>query len=404
MQLSSFLYDRDNFISEFRKSKALTYGFKSTAQLQGHKGCINTCQFDNPGKRILTGCDDGSVWMWEPARTTKEPIIRTRPHFTNVFGASFLTNNTFVSGSNDADVCVTQINNNGTSTTTKYNAHNVQKLTAVQPIDFTTFLTTSYDGTLRLFDTRIDYNGISETKPLLTDADYQYKAYPFLIDNLYKKNLEPQGAGGGPIQKPISDKRTLMSSFPAPLYSLSVHPFDNHTICTGCGDSCVRIVDLRNTQKSIKLSVKQEYKRNVPVTGATYDSTGKRIALTCRFGVGHVIDLETKEGINLTKHRSIQTDKYINWLGDYVISGSDDGKVYIYDPDTGNVVGGDFGIERAHKGNTNIVAVHQQTFQLATSGVDYYITLWGPTSLTNVTPVELEPDDPATRLFPNLLY
>ncbi|EAX96568.1 hypothetical protein TVAG_041700 [Trichomonas vaginalis G3] len=392
-------------MTEFRSSKSLSYGFKARTKLEGHKGCINTCQFDNPGKRLLTGCDDGSVWMWEPGRTVKEPVVRTRPHYTNVFGASFLTDDTFVSGSNDAEVCVTKINNDGTTTTTRFSAHHVQKITAVQPIDSTTFLSTSYDGTLRLFDTRLDYNGIVETKPILTEKDYQYESYEFLVSNLDRLNLEPQGAGGGPIQKPASDNRTLMSSFPAPLYSISVHPYDRHTIAMGCGDTCIRFVDLRNNSKSIKFSMRHEYKRNAPVTGATYDSTGNRIAATVRYGVAHIIDIQAKTALCLTSHRSISTDKYINWLGEWVVSGSDDGKVYIYDPTDGKVVGGDCGVERMHKGNTNIVAVHQQSLQLATSGVDYYITLWGPTTLTDYHEKEfVMQDDPASRLFPNFLY
>ena len=82
----------------------------------------------------------------------------------------------------------------------------------------------------------------------------------------------------------------------------------------------------------------------------------------------------------LKGHRNEETIKTVNWMGRYVVSGSDDGKVFFYDPDTTKVVN----VFTGHQGNVNVVTVHPEKHLLATSGIDDYAVLWEPQDLLNV--------------------
>ena len=82
----------------------------------------------------------------------------------------------------------------------------------------------------------------------------------------------------------------------------------------------------------------------------------------------------------LKGHRNEETIKTVNWMGRYVVSGSDDGKVFFYDPDTTHVVN----VFTGHQGNVNVVTVHPEKHLLATSGIDDYAVLWEPQDLLNV--------------------
>jgi WD40 repeat protein len=77
--------------------------------LRGHCGCINTCSFNPYGDFELTGCDDGSVWLWDISNRCPAPKWRFRPHRTNVFTTNFLTGTRFLSGGNDATVQVIEV-------------------------------------------------------------------------------------------------------------------------------------------------------------------------------------------------------------------------------------------------------------------------------------------------------
>jgi WD40 repeat protein len=158
------------------------------------------------------------------------------------------------------------------------------------------------------------------------------------------------------------------------------------------------------------------------VTGAAFDGTGDRIAASVIGGNIHVIDAHssvdlttlfaaaprprfvpqadddneeevdevvverpparpvgrqpvTGEIIELSGHRSRGTIKTCNWFGDFVVTGSDEGEVYFYDPTDGHIIN----ILQGHDRNVNVVTVHKEKRLLTTSGVDYYAILWEPT-------------------------
>jgi len=76
-------------------------------------------------------------------------------------------------------------------------------------------------------------------------------------------------------------------------------------------------------------------------------------------------------------HCNIRTVKEVNFIGpnsEYVVSGSDDGRIFIWDKATSQVV-------NIMKGDThvvNCVAAHPFDTVLATSGIDDNVKLWEP--------------------------
>jgi WD40 repeat protein len=130
---------------------------KSALVLRGHRGCINTCSFNPYGDLQLTGCDDGSVWLWDIGNRCQTPKLMLRPHITNVFTTNFLSHHRFVSGANDAVVQVSQIMNDGRVCRTRYSNHHIRKVHSSFVVDENTFATCAHDKTVRLFDIRTNY-------------------------------------------------------------------------------------------------------------------------------------------------------------------------------------------------------------------------------------------------------
>jgi WD40 repeat protein len=76
----------------------------------------------------------------------------------------------------------------------------------------------------------------------------------------------------------------------------------------------------------------------------------------------------------LSGHTSARTCKTVNWFGNFVVSGSDNGTIYFFDPEDAAIVN----ILRDHAAPVKVVTVHQEKRLLATSGVDDYAILWEP--------------------------
>jgi len=417
-----------NFSSNVRCSDFLPQSLGAWAQLQGHKGCINNCTFNSSGTRLLTGCDDGSVWLWDVGGDIQAPIARMRPHHTNVFTSQFLASNRIISGANDADVCVTEIGE-GRTTTTKYSGHHLQKVVSSYVIDDSTFITCSYDATIRLFDTRMQYSRTEVLQsPLLTDDDYIYEPYERLLHDLEFYQLGPQGAGGGSINPTIngSCNESLLIDGRGPVpnrcFWIDPHPFDRKKFIVGCSGATIRMFDIRRLSFTLLSSIDHEGfcflhmygLKNA--TGVAYNHDGSKIAASIRGGYVHSFNTQDAKKLHYTNLNvistfrnstmppniqsefatefelyrpllSIHTDKAVSWYGDYVLSGCDDGSLFLFDPATSSPVNV---IPGVHRSNVNVVTVHPGTKMIATSGVDYFATLWRPTTITNIKSDEIK--------------
>ena len=419
------------FKNFFENSEYLKLSLKPRQKLIGHKGCINTCTFNPEGTKLLTGCDDGSIWMWDIENKSNKPLIKIRPHHTNLFTTEFLTSNKIVSGANDATVRVIEYAE-GRAIMTSFLEHHSRKVVGLYKYDNNTFISCSYDKTIRIFDLRQNYSRteISEL-PYLIDEDYNYHPYERLIHDLNYYQLKPQGAGGGsknPLINGTCDESLLIDcrkNLKTKFFWIDPHPLDKKTFVVGCSDSTVRIFDIRNLYstdidniKHLGFSLFVNY-FNKSITGVKYNFNGEKILASVRGGYVHIFESNTateikknpifkiqlnqfinindfnylnqqignffddityppESNIILKHHNSFSTDKTVNWFGKFVISGSDDGDLYIYDPyDLNNFKI----IKNVHENNINIVTVNNEKKLLATSGVDYYANVWEPNNL-----------------------
>lgn len=476
--------------------------------LSGHRGCINTCSFNPYGDFELTGCDDGSVWLWDIGNRNLAPKAMLSPHITNVFTTNFLTGNRFISGGNDATVQVIEIAE-GKATTTIYENHHTRKVLCSFVIDENTFATCSHDRTVRLFDIRTQYtNQAIKDLPLLTAADFNYDGQEKLILDLERHNLRGQNEGGGKYTKsstPTDNGSLLLDLRDLPdadFYTMDIHPIDRKRFITSGSDGTVRMFDLRmikqHKPQNIGFGFNQHYNSQKSVTGAAFDATGERIAATVIGGNIHVLETssavdlstipqirpprrrgpaidirllineetheldlsrladilrgqggandeeeeeeeaidqpqaatvtetvesvqtpeatETVETVTVTEedmappgtnrnrrnrtrpkvtgeiielkggHQSMDTIKAVNWFGDYVVTGSDDGRVYFYNVSNSDVVQ----VLSGHRGNVNVVAVHREKELLSTSGIDDFAILWEPMEIGKLDLLEVK--------------
>lgn len=435
--------------SDFSSSVRMPVSMKPALVLRGHRGCINTCSFNPSGEFQLTGCDDGTVYMWDIGHRNPTPKLMIGPHHTNVFTTNFLSRNKFVSGANDAVVCVTEIAE-GRAYATKYTDHHIRKVHSSFVIDENTFATCSMDRTVRLFDIRQHYKDQPQPEELkmLTSEDTNYNGMQKLHDDMIRYKLQSQSEGGGsylPRTKPVNDETLLLDfrkDIGSRLFQMDVHPIDRKQFLTTTDDGSVSIFDMRalssykpNEVPKVGFNLNYHYGHHVEVTGATFNKTGDRIAATVIGGKIHVLDtaLSTEitsidppeqlrlndfidrtgqlditalteafvrnrrreqnmpdpdNGIlhSLSGHVSRTTIKTCNWMDKYVVTGSDQGSIVFYDVDKEKVIYA----STQHRSNVNIVTVHQEKNLLATSGVDDFSILWEPQLISKYSPDHVE--------------
>ena len=73
-------------------------------------------------------------------------------------------------------------------------------------------------------------------------------------------------------------------------------------------------------------------------------------------------------------------------MGKYVVTGSDEGNVYLYDSDNGKIKN----ILKGHENHVNVVSVNKEKMLLSTSGIDDYAILWESNNVTKINLKSIE--------------
>lgn len=292
--------DFDAFPRFFTSDEHLIKSMQNSSKLVGHKGCINTCAFNPFGDKLITGCDDGCVWIWDIGTQNSKPKVMLRPHITNVFTTNFLSSNKFISGGNDATVQIVEFSETSAFTTSFVN-HHIRKVLCSFVIDPNTFVTCSADSTIRLFDTRVPYKStFRENLKILTDEDMNYDGRNRLTMDLINNNLRSQGEGGGKNETPeyIVDETLLLqiAGRRSQIFSMDVNPIDRKKFLASFADGTVKLFDLRAIKEPRQteyygFSVREAYGGEEEITGAAFDDFGQRIAATVIGGNIHVFDI-----------------------------------------------------------------------------------------------------------------
>lgn len=379
---------------------------------------MNTISFSKHGDLIVSGSDDGTVKIWNVE--TQNCLETLKGHISNVFAADFMacsSNKEIVSGGNDADLRYYDLEK---KTCTIY-SHHTKKILRISknPHSPNTFLSCSSDGTIRKFDIRLKYSGTT------------VKSFDEYSSSDGEDYVLPQAFGGGRVSRievttdtPFRDSLVLdyrldklnrHNKVPT-LYSVDFHP-DGNRFIVGSSIGDVRLFDLRKIVDNPSKSCINIYKNynirpnQTEISGCVFSRDGSEIVATALNDFIYVwdIDKDYSKELNLNflapperppvqeeeddgdesssddeivtykkcykGHISSKTIKGVNFYGpnsEFLISGSDDGHIYIWDKKTGQILQ----ILKGHQDIVNSIATHPTEPLFASSGIEDIVKLW----------------------------
>ncbi|KAM7277859.1 hypothetical protein ACFE04_004993 [Oxalis oulophora] len=337
--------------------------------LNGHRGCVNTLEFNSTGHLLLSGSDDRQVIFWDWATATKQ-LSYSSGHSGNIFQTQimpFTDDRTIVTSSADGQVRLGHVLENGQVDTKRLAKHQgrVHSL-AVEPGSPYILYSCGEDGFVQHFDLRSKY----VTKLLSTSS--------------FTKNKD------------------------VGLNAIVIDPRNPNYFALGGSDEFVRIYDTRKCQVDTKTKSvtpmntfcpQHLIKTNhVHITGLAYSNTSEIVAtyndeliylFEKNMGLGPSplsISPEFLQGLENPKvysgHRNAQTVKGVSFFGpndDYIMSGSDCGHIFIWNKKKAKLVRLMVGDRRI----VNQLKPHPHMPIFATCGLEKSVKIWAPSGVTN---------------------
>lgn len=364
-----------DFVNRFYSSKDLLLRLSVYKNLESHRGCVNTVNFNTYGDLLITGSDDRMVKIWDWDGGTVKLGFDTS-HTSNIFDAKFMPysdDSRIVTCANDGEVRYAQILEDGSVHVKNIVTHReaAQKL-ALEPGNPHVFYSCGEDA----FVYRID---------LRTES-------------------------GSPFFTCKSFRRSPWNKF-NPLTTITIHPRNPNNIAVAGGDEFVRLIDIRQCV-SHGSSVDRSSicdcfcpphiigNNQVSITGLAFSVHGELLASYCNESI-YLFDLDNglgshpstslsselrmevpplacKPEVNVfAGHRNILTTKGVSFFGskcEYVVSGSDCGRIFIWRKKDGKLVR----VMTGDKDVVNSVQSHPQSPILASCGIDHDIKIWIP--------------------------
>ncbi|EDV28040.1 uncharacterized protein TRIADDRAFT_21018 [Trichoplax adhaerens] len=253
-----------------------------SSTLRGHQGPVRAVRFNNNGNYCLSCGSDKIIKLWNPHSALS--IKTYKGHGQEVLDiAATLDNSRLASGGTDKMIILWDV---GTGQIIrKFRGHSG----AINSIAFndecTVIVTGSYDATIRTWDTR-------------------------------SRRYDP-------IQ--VLDEASD---------SISSVKVSNHEIISGCIDGKVRLYDLRAGKMN------EDY-IGPPVTSVSYSKDGQCILTSCLDNTLRLLDKDSGQLLNeFTGHKNsdYKIDSCFTHTDAHVVSGSEDGYIFIWDLVEGSVV------------------------------------------------------------------
>eukprot|EP00252_Welwitschia_mirabilis_P007166 TRINITY_DN18297_c0_g1_i2.p1 TRINITY_DN18297_c0_g1~~TRINITY_DN18297_c0_g1_i2.p1 ORF type:complete len:446 (-),score=75.49 TRINITY_DN18297_c0_g1_i2:112-1449(-) len=361
------------FARQIGGTQDLIHRLKLYATLEAHDGCVNTVQFNPEGNRLVSGSDDRQVIFWDWDAKTKVFAFNSG-HSSNVFQAKvmpFTDDHCVVTCAADGQVRRAQILENGNVETKRLAKHRgrTHKL-ALEPGSPHVFYSCGEDGAVQRFDLRDD----SATK--------LFTCHPFRGNN-----------------------NKSQSSLPVRLNAITINPRNPIYFAIGGSDEYARVYDIRSYKQDasedndcpVDTFVPQHLidNSNVHITGLVYSNQNELLVsyndeliyLFCKeMGLGTNPKLIPSEKRNelaspqvYSGHRNARTVKGVNFFGpntEYVVSGSDCGRIFIWKKKGGELLHLMVGDQDV----VNCLEPHPYATVLATSGIDSSVKVWTPTA------------------------
>ncbi|XP_015918100.2 uncharacterized protein [Parasteatoda tepidariorum] len=336
----------------FRYSRNL---FKK--DLYAHYGCVNAIEFSNDGQWMISGGDDKRVLVWKMIKTltsssnSYQPTAMKSEHNSNIFCLAFNKSHTkLLSAGNDEQVILHDINTRESLDVFPHQEA-VYGLSA-DPMDDNLFATSCDDGRVLIWDIR---QSIDEPLVLASNAN----AYHAVMHNPVEPHfLATANAKEGVCLWDIRKPNTYVIKYGSSLLTHSA--------------MSVRFNATGNHLLALR-------RRLPPVL---YDVTSAH----------HIAEFDHPEYYNSC------TMKSCCFAGDkdqYVLSGSDDFKLYIWEvPDVtsrkGNLIAKTHFVLRGHRSIVNQVRYNNTYGVIASSGVEKIIKLWSSFPMSHSDESEAE--------------
>ncbi|KAH9322174.1 hypothetical protein KI387_016813, partial [Taxus chinensis] len=336
-----------------------------------HKGCVNTVHFNPSGDLLVSGSDDREIIIWDWATGNKKLSFNSG-HTNNIFQARimpFTDDCSIVSCAADGQVRFSQVREDGCVNTRRIGKHHgrAHKL-AIEPGSPHIFFSCGEDGIVQHFDLR--------THP----ATKLFTCYAF----------HANGSHHAPIVR---------------LNAITIDPRNPNCFAIGGSDEYARVYDIRNykwdASSNEDCPVNSFSPRHligndrVHITGLAYSNQSELLVsyndeliylFQKEMGLGPCLNSassEMSEEIEVPQvyegHRNAQTVKGVNFFGpntEYVVSGSDCGRIFIWKKKGGQLVH----LMRGDKDVVNCLEPHPHMTVLATSGIEKTIKIWAPTA------------------------
>ncbi|KAL5226026.1 hypothetical protein ABZP36_012665 [Zizania latifolia] len=373
------------FSNSFMASQEFVRSLGLQKRLRKHRGCVNTISFNEDGSLLLSGSDDlnAVLWNWQEGMPT---LTFHTGHSNNVLHAQFMPfsgDRSIITCAADGQVRHSQIREGGRVITGELADSElaVHKL-AIEPGNPHTFFSCGEDGSVSLFDLRAK------------DAAELFKCAA--VNDFMGSTIE--------------------------LYAITIDPRKPFYFAVAGSDEYVRIYDSRKIYVNGDSSSGHPVEYFCPahmigekedgITGLAFSQTSELLA---SYSHDNIYLFEREHGLHFNNikvgelllmdgiegdchihtaplpfgryklpvpqifmgHRNKHTIKGVNFLGpncDYVTTGSDCGRVFIWRKKDGELMR----VMKGDKRIVNCVEQHPSGIVIAISGIEKDIKIWAP--------------------------
>lgn len=353
------------------------------ANLHGHTGCVNTVHFNPSGDLLLSGSDDRRIIFWDWA-AKKEKIRYYSGHESNVFQAKVMPvteDRSVVSCAADGQIRHAQILEDGRVETKKLAKHQgrAHKL-AIEPGSPRLFYSCGEDGIVRHFDLQGNKNTKLFMCSSFASGSKPRRRLPAVRLNaivINPRNPHYFAVGGSDEYARVYDvRRTCVDAS-----SMEDYPVDTFTPLHLIGSGQVHIT-------CVAYSLQEELLASYNDENIYLFEKGMGLGPNPKFSTTRNGSVPDEECQVYKGHRNAQTVKGVNFFGpnsEYVVSGSDCGRIFVWKKKGGELVALREGDEQV----VNCLEPHPFATILATSGMDNDVKVWAPTAKS---PIPLPPD------------
>jgi hypothetical protein len=341
----------------------------------GHRGCVNAVNFSNAGEELLvSGGDDEKVLLWrvsEMMRGKHQPVAMDTTHSSNIFTATFSCDNTYIySGGNDANL-IKHDAATGKQVSVHRHSEAVYSISP-HPLSPSMIVTASEDGIVRTIDSRLPH--FTDDMSLVVDCN----AFQCVTFNPIEPCLV--ATGNTRLGSALYDTRTRKKVFS---YSSSKHRVFGEDV-----------VSLSFSQDGKFLFAMQ---RRLPP--CLYRTTQPNAAA--------VFMDEKGEYMNMV---SMKSGCFVGINDEYVASGSDDFRVYLWKipedletlqscPIDRGVVPSPHLVLPGHRSIANQIRYSPTHHLLCSSGVEKIIKLWSHMPLSPAATLEYSGGPPSRKRY-----